>query len=170
MKALIWIIVLGLITLGVYWIVKPDSKEASVPNTSSDNQSTSGDTTPAEEMAGQINASIDVDLDASPKTVTVIYNSNGFSPSEVTIKRGDTVRFSNQVSVGMWVASAAHPTHSVYDGTNLTTHCAARVAASFDSCRDIPNGQSFSFTFNKTGSWNYHNHSAAGHTGRVIVQ
>ena len=105
----------------------------------------------------------------APKTVTVLYGTDGFSPSEVTIKQGDTVTFVNNGGDEMWVASAPHPAHTGYDGTDRATHCAAGYTgtASFDQCAASTN---YSFMFTKVGTWPYHNHSNASHFGRVVVE
>ncbi len=107
---------------------------------------------------------------AAAKTVAVTYRPNGFSPSSVTITKGDTVTFTAAAGADeMWVASAPHPGHTGYDGTDRATHCAAGYtgAKPFDQCSA---GTSFSFTFGKTGTWPYHNHGHAADHGVVIVQ
>ncbi len=102
------------------------------------------------------------------KTVTVTYSGNGFSPSSVTINKGDTVKFVS-TDTPMWVASASHPSHTVYDGTDRSSHCAAGYtgAKPFDQCAD---GTSYSFTFNQTGTFSYHDHTNASAGGSVIVK
>ncbi|OGC86183.1 hypothetical protein A3D70_00465 [Candidatus Adlerbacteria bacterium RIFCSPHIGHO2_02_FULL_54_18] len=103
---------------------------------------------------------------SEPKTVTVNYSDAGFSPATITIKRGDTVTFTNSSSGSMWVASAPHPAHTAYAGTALSEHCPAGSALAFDQCQT---GASYSFKFDKAGTWKYHNHSNAGSFGEVIV-
>ena len=100
--------------------------------------------------------------------VTVAYDGSSFSPASVTIKKGDSVAF-NSTTGDMWVASAPHPAHTGYDGTSKNEHCAAGFAgaAPFDQCKE---GASFTFTFNKAGSWGYHNHSNPGAFGTVVVK
>ncbi len=101
--------------------------------------------------------------------VTVIYNDDGFLPKSVTIPSGTTVTFINQGMVDMWVASAMHPTHTVYSGTSLSQHCPNTTNTTFDACIGVTPGNSFSFTFNKEGNWKYHDHINASKSGAVTV-
>ncbi len=98
----------------------------------------------------------------------VTYNGSGFSPSSVTIKKGEAVTFTSTAG-SMWVASAPHPAHTGYDGTPASQHCAAGYSgpAPFDQCAA---GASFTFTFDKTGTWNFHNHLNAAAHGSIIVE
>lgn len=98
--------------------------------------------------------------------VTVNYTDAGFEPKSVTIQRGQTVQFVNMSSRGMWVGSDSHPTHTNYP-TKSEGDC---LGSSFDTCSSLPVGESWSFTFDETGSWGYHNHTQAGHRGAIIVQ
>ncbi|MBI2049195.1 MAG: hypothetical protein HYT29_02060 [Parcubacteria group bacterium] len=91
---------------------------------------------------------------------TVTYTAGGFSPSSLSITRGETVRFANEGGAAMWVASALHPTHAVYDGTTLNEHCGGG-SASFDQCAS---------SFEKAGTWKYHNHLNVSHTGTIVVE
>lgn len=78
-----------------------------------------------------------------------------FFPSELKIKKGDTVVWTNRDSRTTWPASAIHPTHQLYPG--------------FDALRGINTGESYSFTFDKVNSWRYHDHLNPSVTGAVIV-
>jgi len=98
--------------------------------------------------------------------IIVTYTAEGFEPESVTINKGQTVRFVNQSSRNMWVGSDDHPTHTKYP-VKAEDDC---LGSSFDSCRGLPVGESWSFTFTETGSWGYHNHTQAGHRGVVIVR
>ncbi len=102
-----------------------------------------------------------------PKTIMIAYSDSGFSPSMVTIKSGDTVTFVNQSGEDMWVGADEHPTHTQYSGTKLREHCPDTAGVAFDQCS---RGKEYSFTFNKVGSWSYHNHSNASMEGKVIVE
>jgi plastocyanin len=102
---------------------------------------------------------------------TVTYTDQGFSPQFVTIPQGGTVMFVNQSSHSMWVGSGSHPAHTGYDGTSRNQHCASSYvgAAPFDECKNDAPGGSWAFTFDKVGTWPYHNHSAEQDFGSVTV-
>lgn len=109
-------------------------------------------------------------VSAAPMAVTITYGPNGFSPANVTIAKGGTVTWVAQAGADeMWVASNPHPTHEGYDGTTKNQHCATGYtgAKPFDQCAA---GTNYSFTFNTSGTWGYHNHGNRSDTGVVSVQ
>ena len=103
---------------------------------------------------------------SAPMSATITYDGSSFSPSTITIKLGGTVTWNGPST--MWIASNPHPQHTGYDGTSLMQHCAAGYsgAAPFDECT---NAGSFTFTFDKVGTWGYHDHANHGATGTVVV-
>ena len=66
----------------------------------------------------------------------------------------------------MWVASDPHPSHTGYSGTTKQQHCPDVQGVAFDQCSI---GPSYSFVFQKIGTWGYHNHASANDGGTVIV-
>lgn len=100
----------------------------------------------------------DEDVSSSTPTgpIMVIYSDAGFAPGVITIARGTTVRFENQSSESLWVASNPHPTHTGLPG--------------FDSKKTIGSGQSYTYTFAKTGTFGFHNHLSPNKVGIVVVQ
>jgi len=94
----------------------------------------------------------------------VTYTDSGFSPSTLTIKKGDTVIFKNTASDAMRVASNPHPVHNGYPTTG------GCVSSTFDSCTNIAPGQSWSFKFDIVGTWGYHNHLNPNEGGTIVVQ
>jgi|SRR3989338_2578685 len=111
----------------------------------------------------------DTALENVAPNVTVTYTDQGFSPKDVTVSVGTTVTFVNQSSKDVWVASAKHPDHTVYSGTSLDQHCPDTTNSAFDACRASTSGGSYSFTFNKEGTWKYHDHIGVKQFGTVIV-
>src|SRR3989344_2946990 len=75
---------------------------------------------------------------------SVVLTEERFSPSDLTVKRGDTVVFTATTGRDFWPASDLHPTHGIYP--------------EFDPREPIPAGQNWSFIFKKAGEWKYHDH------------
>lgn len=103
--------------------------------------------------------------------VTVVHmTKNGFTPQRVSVSPGETVIFENTGNNKHWPASDDHPTHAKYDGTRLKEHCSATTTDTFDSCQGVRPGDSWSFTFNKVGVHNFHDHLWPHLKGKVVVQ
>lgn len=112
------------------------------------------------------------ETDGGPAFTVITLTDAGFSPNSVSVAQGETVRFVNESSRGMWVGSDEHPTHTEYDGTSTREHCAdgANTSGSFDMCAAVANGEHWDFTFERAGTFGFHNHVGAAHTGTVIVR
>ena len=112
--------------------------------------------------------SVSPELTTSPSPVVsknvVIYTDSGFSPSTITIKKGEEVTWKNQSSDGIWTASDPHPSHTGYP---IDGGC---IDSIFDECEADAPGTEWSFTFTVSGTWSYHNHRNFSHAGKVIVQ
>ncbi|MFB6175351.1 MAG: hypothetical protein ABEJ87_05275 [Candidatus Nanohalobium sp.] len=85
----------------------------------------------------------------------------------MNVEVGDTVVWRSETSTPMWVASDRHPVHSKYSGSSLSEHCGQGGGSSFYQCSS---GETYRFTFEKDGTWGYHNHEYASHTGKVVVE
>lgn len=157
-------IIIGIIVLLVGVTVGWFVLQGGAPGT----QQPSGETTPpAQQMPVTPGVTEMVVIETSPgpamdkggvpavATTTVQYTDSGFGPNTITVKQGTTVRFTNQSSRGMWVASAVHPTHQLLPG--------------FDQLQSVSKGGSYDYTFTKVGTWKYHNHVNATDTGTVVV-
>jgi|SRR3989344_153341 len=90
------------------------------------------------------------------KTWTISMTSNGFEPSELTIKAGDTVKFVNNDTAKHWPASDVHPTH--------------QILPEFDALKGIEPGASYQYTFKKIGEWSMHDHLRSSFRGTITVQ
>ena len=108
----------------------------------------------------------DVDEMIVVTAAIVTYTDSGFSPKAVTIEQGGTIRFINESSGVMWVASANHPTHTKYP-EKTGSDCLGSV---FDACTELANGVSWEFTFNQVGEWGYHNHKRVVDWGIITVK
>ncbi len=85
----------------------------------------------------------------------VTYTDSGYDPASLTVKSGTNVTFKNESSGPMWTASDPHPTHTDLSG--------------FDSKKGTPSGESYTFKFDKAGTYTYHNHLNPGKQGKIIV-
>lgn len=97
-------------------------------------------------------------------TYVVVHTDSGYVPPTLSIKKGDNVTFKNISKKGMWTASAQHPAHKEYPTAG------GCIGSTFDSCKSIMSGDEWSFTFDKIGTWKYHNHVNTGHVGSVTVE
>lgn len=86
---------------------------------------------------------------------TIVYSDGGFEPSSVTVKAGGKVRIENKSSMPLSFNSDDHPAHTDQAELNVG---------------DVPKGRSREFTVTKTGTWGFHNHDNATHSGKLIVE
>jgi len=105
---------------------------------------------PATPRAVQTGQNQDV-MDAQVITLT----ENGYEPSEVSIRKGETVTFKNTTGKLFWPASNLHPSHGIYP--------------EFDPLEPVAAGDSWSFTFTNIGAWKFHDHLAPYYTGVITV-
>lgn len=91
-----------------------------------------------------------------PRFYTVSYRSGVFSPTNLRIHAGDTVRFKNESFFSIHVISDPHPAHNQLPG--------------FDSVGDVPQGSYFSYTFSEKGIFGYHNEKKTEEQGTIIVR
>ncbi len=106
---------------------------------------------------------------ASQEVYTVAYTADGFSPKELTVKAGDRVVWVNAATTDMWPATAAHPTHTVYPGSDIAKCSEADTSMIFDACHPFGAGDAYAFTFTEIGSWKYHNHLNVQQGGIITV-
>ncbi len=90
------------------------------------------------------------------KEVVVDITASGFSPAEVRIKAGDTVKFINRDTKKRWPASGVHPTHLLCPG--------------FDAKPGINPGESYSYTFTDVKTCPMHDHLFPTQLGKIIVE
>lgn len=86
---------------------------------------------------------------------TITYDGNAFSPTSLTVKKGDTIEIINNSGNDLDFASDPHPVHT--GNSELNSGAIA------------PDG-SVTITVTKTGSYGYHNHLNDSHRGRIIVE
>jgi len=91
----------------------------------------------------------------SKQTYKIILTTDGFSPSEIAINKGDTIKFTTSIGEPFWPASNLHPTHTIYP--------------EFDPKEPVEADKNWLFVFNKEGEWKYHDHLSPIFKGKVIV-
>lgn len=94
----------------------------------------------------------------------VSYTDKGFEPQQLTVKKGQTVRFADNSSRQLWVASIGSGGHEIYPGNSS---CGG---STFDSCAAFSQGNYWEFTFTETGTWDFQNNAHSSDTGTVVVQ
>ena len=90
------------------------------------------------------------------RTYSVYYDRGVFSPTNLRIHAGDTVRFENDNTLPIRVVTDPHPAHNGLVG--------------FDSASEIRNKESFTYIFNAVGIFSYHNERNPNETGTIIVR
>lgn len=93
----------------------------------------------------------------------VAYTGDAFEPNNLTIKKGETVRFVNNSFDPLWVASTGNG-GQVYPGHSL--NCGQ---SDFDSCVLVQAGTFWEFTFDLPGTWTYKNNANTSKAGAITV-
>ena len=87
------------------------------------------------------------------KVVTL--TSSGFSPSTMTIKKSEAIKWLNQTDEVASINSDPHPTHEKSPFLNLG---------------ELVHGSAVQTSFYNTGTFTYHNHYNPAQKGTVIVE
>jgi len=103
-------------------------------------------------------------------TVIIHIDERGFEPETITLNPGTEVIFENIGKEDHWPATDNHPTHTLYDGTSLEEHCVDESLETFDSCGPVSAGESWSFVFEKSGTFRYHDHLWPHLNGEITVK
>lgn len=80
----------------------------------------------------------------------------GFEPPALEINVNDSVTFENKDLDPHWPASNIHPTHKIYP--------------EFDPKKEISPNESWDFTFERAGEWQYHDHLFPEKGGVILVK
>ena len=94
----------------------------------------------------------------------------GYDPVDLEISVGDSVTFFIVDVDKHWPASDVHPTHSVYPDSDINKCGSNEADEIFDACRGLVQGESYSFTFNEVGTWEYHDHLKPSMKGSINVK
>lgn len=162
-KTLLTVVVLAVVL--VSWILLSNKEDVAV-NTSTPTVSP----TPTPLVSPSLSPLTTVSPSPIISKKVVTYTDSGYSPNTITIKKGETVTWKNDSKLLMWTASAVHPTHKAYPGTNIANCGTPAGSNQFDACGGVASGQSWSFKFDNVGTWGYHNHLKASDWGKIIVE
>lgn len=141
-KTIIAVAVLVIVIVGGYFLLSPQKTSVTTPTS---------EITPTSSAAMQESAS----PSSAMQENTVTLSADGFSPATLTVKAGTEVTWTNKSGAVGNVNSDVHPTHTIYPPLNLGK---------------FADGESLSLTFDKAGTYGYHNHLDSSQTGTVIVQ
>lgn len=89
------------------------------------------------------------------EATSVSLTSTGFSPKDITIKKGAKVIWTNNSGAPATIDSTPHPIHTSYPELNLG---------------NFMNGETLEFVFPEAGKFNYHNHLNSSQGGSVTVE
>ncbi|MBI4035879.1 cupredoxin domain-containing protein [Candidatus Daviesbacteria bacterium] len=145
-KIIIGPVVVASLVLGIWFIFR------NIPNSTVPNQTSA--TNPQVTPEATIQATAPASLPTQQQN-TITLTSSGFSPTTLTIKAGDKVTWINKSSTSATVNSSPHPAHTDYSPLNLGS---------------FVDGETLSLTFDKAGTYKYHNHFNASQFGSIIVQ
>lgn len=161
-QQVVWVVIIIVVLGGLYWWWSSSQNQ---PASSAQSPFIPATSTSA---AGAASSTQSGSTSAAPMSATVMFNGSSFSPASVTIAQGGTVTWVSTAG-NMWVASDPHPIHNGYDGTTMQQHCAPGYTgpAPFDECTG--SSSNWSFTFDKVGTWGYHDHLEASIMGSVTV-
>ncbi|OGZ73403.1 MAG: hypothetical protein A2908_02415 [Candidatus Staskawiczbacteria bacterium RIFCSPLOWO2_01_FULL_38_12b] len=163
-KTIIVILILVVIALGGYFLLRTPEVQAPGDEVSETPtlETPAPNNTETPEMIVTPTPSTDDSSSVSQNIVT--YSDTGYSPSTLNVKVGDAVTFKNSSSLSMWTASAQHPTHAVYPTTG------GCFGSTFDACKGVLPGESWSFKFDQAGNWKYHDHLKPSVFGTIVVK
>lgn len=92
-----------------------------------------------------------------PSAALIVYTDAGFTPATTSVNQGTTVVFENKSSDYFW------PVSDYYPGTGP---CGRLL----NSCAPVSSGQSWSFRFDRIGTWTYYDQAQKGREGSIVVK
>ncbi|HSW47838.1 MAG TPA: hypothetical protein VLG67_02045 [Candidatus Saccharimonadales bacterium] len=96
-------------------------------------------------------------------TVVVNLSDTGFVSESITVPNGTTVTWKISGKNAHWPASDPHPDHTDYpEGGGC-------IGSALDACKPLKPGESYSFKFDREGTWGMHDHLFPGHTMQISV-
>ncbi len=157
------IVIIAAIVLIILGFSLLSNKNAGQKNETSDNDGGSLQDEASQDEIGATEIS-------EPTEYIVEIKLEGFVPKTLKIKKGDKVTWTNKIVTKIRPAGNLHPTHTNYPGSSIIKCGTAEEKNIFDACRELQNGESYSFVFNEVGSWSYHDHLQPSKDGKIIVE
>lgn len=156
---LLIVVTIVILVVGVFVLLRVSSDSDDTTNDSDVNFSQEKENTTDTKLTSPVPGnSIDemiVNKDDSTIEAVVTYVEGRFDPSILgPVAPGTTVKFFNESSSTIQIASDDHPSH--------------QDLPEFDSGSLAP-GEEYEFTFNEIGSWSFHDHFQPNVTGQVTV-
>ncbi|KKR82808.1 MAG: Plastocyanin [Candidatus Daviesbacteria bacterium GW2011_GWA2_40_9] len=144
-KVMIGLIVIIILFAGSFFLLNKNNSTTPQSNSSQNTQV----------LPSPTNAQTTSGAEPQQTQNVVTYTVSGFSPATLTVKAGTTVTWVNKSGSNFSLNSNPHPVHTDYPPLNIGI---------------TGDGQSKSLTFDKLGTYGYHNHLNPSDTGEVIVQ
>ena len=94
------------------------------------------------------------------KEYVIELSEDGFSPPEISIQRGDTVKFVTVRDKSFWPASSLHPTHTIYSEFDPRKPVDPKESCWEYACHKRADGRQNRRTAKKR--WQYTSHETAG--------
>jgi plastocyanin len=149
------LLIVGLILLAgaatAAFVRMSDDNEPEETNTQT--QTNSNETQSSEEATESMQA--EETSDDAVAAATITYSDDGFSPTSVKIKAGETVKIKNTSSRAVEFSSDPHPVHTDNRELNLGP---------------IQAGESVNLKVMNKGTWGYHNHLDENESGTIVVE
>ncbi|MYE38336.1 MAG: hypothetical protein F4X82_02375 [Candidatus Spechtbacteria bacterium SB0662_bin_43] len=146
------LLIIGIVIVGVLLATQDtDDTQQAAPEEQNNQQSLQDQEPVSPEATDQDIDTIEIPI----VTTTVVMRDDYYEPAYLIMKKGSTIIWKNESSSDKWPASDVHPSHTIYP--------------EFDPKRPIPPGESWSFTFDKAGEWDFHDHIKPSITGNVTI-
>ena len=154
-KLLVYIILFLIIIGGIFYLLQDDAIKM------------------GDNISEQEDSDIEIPSSINPAEISgkvVQITEDGFSPDFVEINNGESVTFINKMSSKSWPASNTHPTHKDYPSSDIKKCFGDGKEEVFDACKGLSEGESYTFVFDESGEWKYHDHLSSRKTGVVLVK
>jgi plastocyanin len=155
MKIILVLVILAVIIGAVVLLMNMGNQAANNANNTGTNPDTTAPTSTVNNSANTQNETTTPSNNEGTTETTITYSGDSFSPSDVKVKAGSTVKVVNNSGDNLEFASDPHPVHTQNGELNVGS---------------IAPGGSKTFTPTTKGSWGFHNHEKSSVTGKLTVE